>query len=113
MLGGLGNITGLFKQAKEIQERLAGIQRELAAHRYNGEAGGGAVVATVNGRGTLTDIRIKPEAAGDIELLEEMIKGAVSVATTKAQEASKAELAQLTGGLNLPGLGELLGSSGG
>ena len=67
MVGGLGNLTGLFKQAKDLQQKFGDIQSELQATRHDGEAGGGAGVATVNGKGTLVDIKIQPDAAGDGE----------------------------------------------
>jgi DNA-binding protein YbaB len=44
-----------------------------------------------------------------VELLEDMVKAAIGAATRKSQEAMKGEMAQLTGGLNLPGLTDLLG----
>ena len=110
MLGGLGNLTGLFKQAKELQQRLGELQSELNAMRHEGEAGGGAVVAMVNGKGTLLDIKIQPEAAGDVELLEDLIKSAVGLANTKAHEAARDVLARLTGGINIPGLSDVLGN---
>ncbi len=112
MLGGLGNIGGLFKQAKEMQERLASVQQALAEKRFDGDAGGGSVVATVDGKGSLVDIKIEPEAANDVELLEDLIKGAVSVAAKKAQDAVRDEMTQLTGGMNIPGLSDLLGGAG-
>lgn len=109
MLGGLGNLSSLVKQAKEMQGRMAEVQKALAEKRYEGDAGGGSVVATVDGKGTLVDIKIEPEAAKDIELLEDLIKGAVSVAAKKATEGANQEMAQLTGGLNIPGLSDMLG----
>lgn len=111
MLGGLGNLGGLFKQAKEMQGRLAEIQKTLAERRFEADAGGGAVVATVDGKGTLVDIKIEPGAAEDVELLEDLIKGAAAAAAKKAMEGAKQEMARLTGGINIPGLGELLGGS--
>ncbi len=112
MLGGLGNLAGMLKQAKEMKGRLEEIQAELANQRYAGEAGGGAVCATVDGRGGLVDIKIKPEAAADVELLEDMIKAAIGLAVTKSQDGAKQEMSKLTGGLNIPGLGDLLGGAG-
>jgi nucleoid-associated protein EbfC len=109
MLGGLGNLPGLFKQAKEMQSRMAEIQAEILAKRFDSESGGGAVKVTVDGKGTLVDIKIQPDATSDVELLEDMIKGAVAAASVKAQAAAKEEMAKLTGGLNIPGLSEMLG----
>jgi len=109
MLGGLGNLAGVLKSAKELQGNLAKLQEQLLARRYEGAAGGGMVRATVDGKGTLVDIKIDPKAASDLELLEDLIKAAVGAAATKSQEGMKNELGTLTGGMNIPGLSEMLG----
>lgn len=109
MFGGLGNLTGLLKSAKEMQANMAKMQAELAQRRYDGEAGGGMVKATVDGKGTLVDIRIEASAAKDVELLEDLVKSAVGVATGKSQEALKSEISAMTGGMNIPGLTDMLG----
>ena len=109
MLGGLGNIAGMLKQAKEMKGRMEQIQSELAARRHSAEAGGGAVSAVVDGKGTLVDVKIKPEATSDVELLEDLIKAAVGAAVDKAHNEMKDEMAKLTGGMNIPGLSEMLG----
>lgn len=111
MLGGIGNLAGLLKSAKEIQAQMAKIQAELASRRYEGDAGGGMVRATVDGKSTLVDIKIDPQAVNDVELLEDLVRAAVCAATAKSQEAMKSELAGLTGGLNIPGMTEMLGGS--
>lgn len=112
MLGGLGNLAGMLKQAKEMKGRLEEMQAELANKRFEGEAGGGGVTATVDGRGNLVDIKITPDAAADVELLEDMIKAAVGTAARKSQEGVQNEMSKLTGGLNIPGLDDLLGGAG-
>ena len=66
----------------------------------------------VNGKGELVDVKIDPKAAEDVELLEDLIKAAIGAATRKAEEGRNAEMAKLTGGLNLPGLQGLLGGGG-
>ena len=109
MLGGLGNIAGLMKSAKEMQANLAKVQAELATRRYVGDAGGGMVTATVDGKMTLIDIKIDSEAANDVELLEDLVKAAVGAASAKAQEGIKQEMARVTGGINIPGLSDMLG----
>ena len=109
MFGGLGNLTGLLKSAKEMQANMAKLQAELATRRYDGEAGGGMVKATVDGKGTLVDIKIEASAVEDVELLEDLVKSAVGVATGKSQEAMKSEIAAMTGGMNIPGLTDMLG----
>lgn len=109
MLGGLGNLAGMLKSAKELQENLGKMQAELAQKRFEGEAGGGMVRAVVDGKCMLVDVKIDPKAVQDVELLEDLVKAAVGVAIGKAQEGAKAELAAFAGGLNVPGLSQLLG----
>ncbi len=46
-----------------------------------------------------------------LELLEDLVKAAVGAATAKSKEAMKTEMAALTGGLNIPGITEMLGGS--
>lgn len=109
MLGGLGNLGSLLKQAKSFQENMQKLQQELAEKRYVAEAGAGMVAATVNGKSELQGIKIDPKAAEDVELLEDLVTAAVNAACEKAQEGMKQEMTQLTGGLNVPGLSDLLG----
>lgn len=111
MLGGLGNLAGILKSAKELQGNVARLQAELAARRYEGDAGGGMVRAIVDGKGALVDVKIDPQAARDVELLEDLVKAAVGSAAGKAQEALKGEMAALTGGLNIPGMSDIIGGT--
>lgn len=109
MMGGLGNFANLIKQASQMKENMASWQEELAKRTFEADAGAGMVRAIVNGKGELVDIRIEPQAAEDVEQLEELIKGAVGVATRKAHEAARAELAKMTGGIDIPGLQDMIG----
>ena len=109
MLGGLGNLANLMMNAKDIQAKFARMQEELVSKRIEADSGGGMVRATVDGKGALVDIKIDPQAATDIELLEDLIKSAVGSATAKAHESMKEEMVALTGGLNIPGLTDMLG----
>ncbi|MFU8807051.1 MAG: YbaB/EbfC family nucleoid-associated protein, partial [Bradymonadaceae bacterium] len=68
--------------------------------------GGGMVTAVVNGNQELLEIKINPEVvnAEDVELLEEMILGAVNQAMEAASEMMNSEVEKITGGLNIPGI---------
>lgn len=112
MFGALGNLGGILKQAKEMQAKMQQIQESMASSRFEADSGAGAVTATVNGRLELTGIKISPDtlASGDVEMLEDLIKSAVCAAQRKASEGIKAEMAKMTGGMNLPGMEGLLGA---
>ncbi len=109
MFGGLGNIAGMMKQAKALQENMKKMQEELLQKRFEAEAGAGMVKATVNGKGELMQIKIDPSAAEDVELLEDLVVAATGAAAKKAQDAIKEEMTQMTGGMDLPGLSDLMG----
>ncbi|QOJ14366.1 MAG: YbaB/EbfC family nucleoid-associated protein [Planctomycetia bacterium] len=111
MFGKLGQIAELVKNAGSIKQSMQDMQARMAAARYVGDAGAGQVTATVDGRGELLEVRISPDlvTAGDVEMIEDLVVAAVRQAATYAREATQKEMAQLTGGLNLPGMGDLLG----
>ena len=114
LLGNLGQLGGLLKQAQQMQQKVQQLQELLAEQRFDAEAGAGLVKATVDGRGNLVAIKLKPEALqpGEAEMLEELIKSAVCAASAKAQQCYREEIGKMTGGLNLPGLSEMLGLGG-
>ncbi len=103
---GLGNITQLMKQAKDMQARMAQIQEELEKRQYEASSGGGMVVATVNGRQELLALRIEREVVKpeDIGMLQDLIISAVNQALRNSREAATEEMSKITGGLSLPGL---------
>jgi nucleoid-associated protein EbfC len=101
---GIGDLMNMMRDFGQMRERVQAIQQELARRTVQGEAGGGLVVATVNGRQELVDLKIAPEAAGreDVALLQEMVKGAVAQALDKARELQREEMMKVVGGLPLP-----------
>lgn len=107
MFGNLGNITNLLKQASQMKANMARMQETLSQQTVVGEAGAGMVRATVNGKLELVNIEIDPQALEDVAVLEELVRGAVAAAQRKAQEHVKAEVAKLTGGVDIPGLDEM------
>ena len=112
MFESLGNLGSLVKQAMKVKERMAEVQAELERQTHEASSGGGMVTVKVNGRGEVLDVKISPEAVadGDVEMLEELVKAAVGAAMKQAQDASKEAIRQVTGGMNLPGLEEMLGA---
>ncbi|MFQ5807878.1 MAG: YbaB/EbfC family nucleoid-associated protein [Phycisphaerae bacterium] len=114
MLGNLGQLASLLKNAGQLKENMKGVQERLQAARYVGEAGGGQVRATVDGRGELVEIKLEPATveSGDVELLEDLICASVRAALTKSREAVQKEMEAATGGIDLGGMMEMLGGRG-
>lgn len=104
--GGMGNMNQMIKQAQKMQEQMSKMQEEMETKVFTSEVGGGAVSATVNGKKELQEIALKEEVVDpdDIEMLEDLIVAAVNEAMRKADKDSEAQMGNLTGGLNIPGL---------
>lgn len=102
------DIGGLFKQAQELQEKLATVQQELGARTVEASVGGGMVTAVVNGRLELVQIRIEPALVEtpDVEMLQDLIVAAVNEGIRAAQKMLSDEMGKVTGGLGikLPGM---------
>ena len=105
-----GDLAKIMKLMGEMKIRLPELQAKLEAGEFSAEAGSGAVRATVNGKLSLLDVKIDPQAlAGlDAPLLEDLVKAAVSAAQQKAAQAAKDAMKELTGGVQLPGLEGLM-----
>ncbi|MFH0781808.1 MAG: YbaB/EbfC family nucleoid-associated protein [Pseudomonadota bacterium] len=104
------DLNNIMQQAKVMQEKMAKIQQDLAKKTITGSAGGGMVLVTVNGQGDVLSAAIEKAVidANEAEMLQDLIVAATNDALRKAKELSKQELAQLTGGLNLPGLSNFM-----
>ena len=100
------NMGELMKHAQQFQEKLNGIQEELATRTVTGSSGGGMVTATVNGRSELLGLAIEREIVNpdDVEMLQDLVVAAVNDGLRKARELGKSEMSKLTGGLNIPGM---------
>ena len=105
--GGMpGNMTNLMKQAQRMQRQMEEAQKELEEKEVEAAAGGGAVKVKVSGKKEIVAVTIDPEVVDpdDVEMLEDVIMAAVNEALRKADEASAANMAKLTGGLGGFGL---------
>ena len=116
--GGFSNGTGsamrqqqqqmqMQQKIAQLQEEMNRAQTEVENRTFTASVGGGAVSASVSGNKELTALSIKPEAVDpdDVEMLQDLIIGAVNEALRQADEAMNASVGSLTGGLNLGAFG--------
>lgn len=96
----------VFRQAQELQAKLAKAQQELGDMTTEVSSGGGAIKIVIDGQQKIRSVSISPEAinAEDVELLEDLVMAAVNEAIQKSQELAASHLSSLTGGLKIPGL---------
>ncbi len=103
-LGNLGDMAGMMKKAKEMQEQMAEMQDNLGSITVVGESGAGLVRATATAKGELTALEIDPSIfqPEEKEVVEDLILAAIKDAQTKAAERSQQEMTRITEGLGLP-----------
>jgi|SRR5580698_6736099 DNA-binding YbaB/EbfC family protein len=101
-------IPEMLSQANHMQEE---IQRKLSETVVEGNSGGGAVTATMNGKKELLKLHIDRAAViglsgaqPDVEMLEDLVVAAINEAGRKADEAIKSNVQGMLGGLKIPGL---------
>ncbi len=107
----LGN---LMREAQKLQNEMAKVQEEAKKKTVEATAGGGMVTAVASGAGEIVSITIDPEVVNpeDIEMLQDLIMAASNEALRRAKEMVDEEMSKLTGGLQMPGLGDLGGMFG-
>ncbi|MDG2111811.1 MAG: YbaB/EbfC family nucleoid-associated protein [Actinomycetota bacterium] len=104
------DLGALLKQAQDMQQQLMAAQSQAAAVVVEGQAGGGMVKVTMTAGGEVQGVSIAPEVVdpADVEMLEDLVTAAIRDALAKGGEAQSAAM-DLGGGLDLGGLGNLLG----
>ncbi len=101
--GGIGN---LMKQARQMQDKMAQLQEEMAGRTVEASAGGGMVRVVANGAGEVLSVKIDPQAVDpdDVEMLEDLVRAACNEASRKGRDMMSEQMKKLTGGLPIPGL---------
>ncbi len=97
--GGMGDMQAMMRQAQQVQQR---IQEEIAQIRVEASAGGGMVTVRMDGHKNVLAVKIDPEAAGDVEMLQDMVVAACNEAVRKVDEQAREKMVGLLGGLGLP-----------
>ena len=94
-----GNMQQMMRQAQQMQEKL---QQEIAQIKVEASAGGGMVTVHMDGQKNLLSVRIDPEVAGDVEMLQDMVVAACGEAVRKVDEEVKGKMGGMLGGMGLP-----------
>ncbi|UCH80429.1 MAG: YbaB/EbfC family nucleoid-associated protein [Nitrospiraceae bacterium] len=104
-------IGDLMKQAQKMQQEMGKIQEESKKKTVEASAGGGMVVAVASGAMEIVSIRIEKDVVNpdDIEMLQDLVVAAANEALRRAQQMVSEDMGKVTGGMNIPGLGNLFG----
>jgi nucleoid-associated protein EbfC len=94
-----GNMQTMMKQAQQMQQKL---QEEIALIRVEASAGGDMVTVKMDGQKNVLGVKIDPEAASDVEMLQDMVVAACNEAVKRVDEETKGKMGAMLGGMGLP-----------
>ena len=94
-----GNMQQMMRQAQQMQDKL---QQEIALIKVEATAGGGMVSVQMDGGKNLLSVKIDPEVAGDVEMLQDMVVAACNEAVKKVDAETKQKMGGMLGGMGLP-----------
>ena len=103
MMKGMGD---LVRQAQVMQNKISKLQEEVGRRTVEAAAGGGMVTVTANGAQEILAVKIDPSVVNpeDLDMLQDLVLAAVNEALKKAGDMMKEEMAQITGGIKIPGM---------
>lgn len=94
-----GNMQAMMKQAQQMQQKM---QEEIAQIRVEASAGGGMVTVRMDGNKNVLGVTIDPEAAGDVEMLQDMVMAACNEGIKMVEAETQQKMGGMLGGLGLP-----------
>ncbi len=115
-LKSMGAVANLLKNKEQLVEAGKRVQDKLEALRVEGEAGGGAVRATLTGKMKVVSIDMGGAVTSGLgaddasrAMAQDLIVEAVNDAMTKAQHAAQDAIAEEARALGVPELADKLG----
>jgi|SRR3954468_16087413 len=102
--GDMMNLGGMMNKLQDLQNQMEKLQEKLNQATVTGQAGGGLVKVTLNGKGVMTALNIDPSLMRleEKEILEDLLIAAHADAKSKSEALMAEEMKQMTGGLPLP-----------
>jgi DNA-binding YbaB/EbfC family protein len=89
----------MMRQAQQMQEKM---QQDIALIKVTATAGGGMITVTMDGQKNLLSVKIDPEVAGDVEMLQDMILAACGEAVKQVEAQIQQKMGGMLGGMGLP-----------
>ena len=93
------NMQAMMQQAQQMQKKM---QEEIALIRVEASSGGGMVTVKMDGHKNVTGVKIDPEVAGDVEMLQDLVMAACNEAAKKVDQETQSKMSGMLGGMGLP-----------
>src|SRR2546428_10608202 len=96
-------LSGLMKQAQQMQDNMRKAQEELAQTEVEGQAGAGLVKVLMTCRHDVKRVTIDPSLLGeDRDMLEDLIAAAINDAVRRGEAATQEKMSGLAMGMPMP-----------
>ena len=97
------NFNDMIVKAKEMQQKMQEVQRNIKLIEVEGSSGGDLVTVILTGDYEIKSIKISDEAKKEnLEVINDLIIAAYNNAKENLKKKSAEKLAEVTGGVNLP-----------
>ena len=97
------DINNLMKQAQQMQEKMAAMQKQAATVEVTGESGAGMVHVVMTGRHDVRKVTLDPSLMTEAKtFLEDLLAAAVNDAVRKVEAQSQDAMKNMAGGIDLP-----------
>jgi nucleoid-associated protein EbfC len=98
-----GQLSGLMKQAQQMQDNMKRVQEQLGSIEVEGQSGAGLVKVVMTCKYDLKRVNIDPSLLkDDKEMLEDLVAAAVNDAVRKIESTVQDKMASATAGMPLP-----------
>ena len=110
MFKGLGNIASMLKQAQSMGGKMSELAERMKAERVTGSAAGGMLQVVCTGSGEVVSVTIEPSLVEkqEGEMIQDLLPAAINDALGKARALNAQAMQEITGGMNIPGLDEMM-----
>ena len=97
-------MSQIMKQAKEMQDKMAEIQRKIESQEIEGSSGGGVIKVVINGKNEVKSVKIDESLINkeELEVLEDLLVAALNDANQKLKENAASQMSSLSDGMGLP-----------
>jgi DNA-binding YbaB/EbfC family protein len=92
----------MLKQVQQMQDRMSKVQAELDNETVEASVGGGAVRVVATGNQKVVSVTIDPEAASDVEMLQDLVVTAINEAMERSKQLAASKMQAVASGLGLP-----------
>lgn len=98
------DINLMMKKAQEVQNKMRQVQDKMGEELFTGEAGAGAVIAKISGKGNLKKVKIDEKFAleNDASIVADLLIAAINNAKKTADSASDEAISKVMQDLGLP-----------